>query len=134
MVWLTVVGIPDVSLSICSSCVTSPNPIYVCDVMHCMFVLMQECCIAWIFVCIKDWILFFTDNRQILNPCVVCYDIQYLSAYAVCVFVCFSHEGTIYLAYMMSVELCSETVSQAYQLNVSSAGMWLKFLVDVYLQ
>jgi hypothetical protein len=34
--------------------------------------------------------LFLTDNRQLLNPYVVCYKIQYVSHYTVCVFVCLS--------------------------------------------
>jgi len=110
VVWLAMVGIPVVSMSLCSSCVNCPCHIYVCDAMHCVFVPMLECCNAWIFLCIKGWILFLTDNRQLLNPYVVCYDIQYVFHYTVCVFVCLSCEGTMYLTYVMSVELCSDTV------------------------
>jgi hypothetical protein len=110
VVWLAMVEIPVVSMSLCSSCVNCCYQIYVCDAMHCVLVPMLECCNAWIFICIKGWILFLTDNRQFLKPCVVCYDIQYVFHYTVCGFVCLPHAITMCLAYVMSVELCSETI------------------------
>jgi hypothetical protein len=110
VVWFAMLGILDVSMFMWNSCVSWSNEIYVCDIMHFVFVFMLDCCTVWISVCTKGWILFLTDNKQVLNPSVVFYDIQYLSHCTICVFVCLSCEATMCLAYVISVELCSKTI------------------------